>query len=58
MPRQSRRNRSLPGLSSRWGNLVMVAVAAVAVWDVAAAAAQHVFRTGVNLVLVKMNSFS
>src|SRR5918993_3659168 len=54
MPRQSRKNDSLPGLSTRWGNLVMVAVAAVAVWDVAAAAAEQVFRTGVNLVLVDM----
>jgi VWFA-related protein len=54
MPRQSRRNDSLPGLSTRWGNLVMVAVAAVALWDAAAAAAQQVFRTGVNLVLVDM----
>jgi hypothetical protein len=54
MPRQSRRNASLPGLSTRWGNLVMVAVTAVAVWDVAAAAAQQVFRSGVNLVLVDM----
>jgi VWFA-related protein len=54
MMRQSRRNDSLPGLSTRSKNLVMVAVAAVALWDAAAAAAQEVFRTSVNLVLVDL----
>jgi len=54
MMMQSRRNDSLPGLSTRSKNLVMVAVAAVALWDAAAAAAQEVFRTSVNLVLVDL----